>query len=183
MAGHKKKCPKALNGKFKLQNRTQYPLGIGLAALCVVFLCAVVPDLRNRDWVLGLVAVVLGIGYFLIQQHARDAQFFQMLFREFNLRYDNLNDELQKLIDHEQEFSQKERLKVIDYFNLCAEEWLYYEAGYIDEKVWRAWRDGMKFYGKDPRFAKLWAEERAGLNYYGFEFPPREASNHSLETN
>ncbi len=37
-----------------------------------------------------------------------------------------------------------------DYFNLCAEEFLFQEADYIDEKVWQSWLRGMAHFAEDP---------------------------------
>jgi hypothetical protein len=59
----------------------------------------------------------------------------------------------------------------VDYFNLCAEEHLFHEAGYIYDPIWESWRNGMKWYGTDPRVASIWAKERATNSYYGFELP------------
>jgi hypothetical protein len=61
--------------------------------------------------------------------------------------------------------------KIVDYFNLCAEEWLFWRAGYIYDPVWVAWENGMKQFAKDPRVKELWLRERATNSYYGFEFP------------
>jgi len=59
----------------------------------------------------------------------------------------------------------------MDYFNLCAEEWLLYKAGYIYEPVWQAWVNGMRQFGGDSKVKDLWRKERATGSYYGFEFP------------
>ena len=62
--------------------------------------------------------------------------------------------------------------KLIRYFNLCAEEWLFWKAGYIYDPVWRAWENGMKQYSRDPRVVAHWQKEQKTDSYYGFEFPP-----------
>ena len=82
-----------------------------------------------------------------------------------------LNEDLQKALWHEEEFHERVRLRFIDYFNLCAEEWLFWKAGYIYDPVWTARENGMKQYGKDRRVKELWKRERESDSYYGFEFP------------
>jgi hypothetical protein len=51
--------------------------------------------------------------------------------------------------------------------NLCGEEYLYYDKGYINPEVWRAWRNGMKYYLADQRILNKWADEEKSGSYYG----------------
>lgn len=98
------------------------------------------------------------------------------LFTEFNLRYDKLNDSLvlieasypeyevfEKLKDDETTKKEFEKLKqaVIDYFNLCAEEFYwYYHKGRIDALVWKSWEKGMNYWFNEvPTVKKLWILE------------------------
>ena len=61
------------------------------------------------------------------------------------------------------------------YFNLCAEEHLFYKRGFIDEDVWEAWQNGMRYYfGKDV-VADLW-EEQNEESYYEFRGPAADWS-------
>ncbi len=112
-------------------------------------------------------AVLLGVAYFLQQQHLQQARFFKELVTDFNLRYDKLNDYLLKYRSHEEEFDEQ---KFVDYFNLCAEEWLFYSTGYIGEPVWRAWCNGMKQFVGDEQIADLWRQECETESFYGFDF-------------
>ena len=63
------------------------------------------------------------------------------------------------------------KLAFIDYFNLCAEEWIFREAGYIYHPVWESWVNGMRQYARDLRVAELWRKENQTNSYYGFELP------------
>ncbi len=124
----------------------------------------------------GLIAVagaVLGLAYFVQQQHLQNTRFFKELATEFNGRYDIQNGRLLRHIEQEsgKPFTPEQAHDFIDYFNPCAEEWLFYKAGYIYEEVWQAWFNGMRQYGRDPRVARLWQEERQTESYYGLEFP------------
>ena len=67
------------------------------------------------------------------------------------------------------ELTPDEKHLLIDYFNLCAEEYLYYCRGFIDPEVWEAWRNGMNPIFAAPRVAELWAKESSSNSYYGFK--------------
>jgi len=55
---------------------------------------------------------------------------------------------------------------LFDYFNLCAEEYMFYEAGYIDERVWQAWLRGMCYFAGDEAVRRLWESEIRSCSYY-----------------
>ncbi len=116
---------------------------------------------------------ILGLAYFIQQQHLQNTRFFKELATEFNGRYDTQNGRLLRHIEQEsgKPFTPEQTHDFVDYFNLCAEEWLFYKAGYIYEEVWQAWFNGMRQYGRDPRVARLWQEERRTESYYGLDFP------------
>ncbi len=105
-------------------------------------------------------------------RHAEDAKFVKELLTDFNQRYDSLGTDLQRAMQIDGAFDVDAQLRFVKYFNLCAEEWLFWRAGYIYDPVWRAWENGMKQYAPDPRVIALWKKERATDSYYGFEFPP-----------
>jgi hypothetical protein len=65
-------------------------------------------------------------------------------------------------------FSREDRQVLMDYFNLCAEEYLYFNAGYIDTSVWKSWMRGMKAYAAVPAIRGLWEKELQSGSYYGF---------------
>ena len=95
---------------------------------------------------------------------------------EFNRRYDEKNNGLFEALRTKEAFNSKQEYIFIDYFNLCAEEYLFYDAGYIDKRVWNAWYNGMKQFGQDQRIIELWKEEIQTDSYYGFEFPINDKS-------
>ena len=92
------------------------------------------------------------------------------LFRQFNERYDKLNDKLNAIATQSPEtmLTLEQKQVLFDYFNLCGEEWLYFKAGYIDPAVWEAWREGMRFFLRAPDIRRLWTAELDGGSYYGF---------------
>lgn len=94
------------------------------------------------------------------------------LMTDFNTRYDRLNNSLQAAVwSTGAPFTEKQNLQFIEYFNLCAEEWLFWRKGYIDEVVWKAWENGMRQYSKDGRVYELWTIEAGTDSYYGFVLP------------
>jgi hypothetical protein len=122
---------------------------------------------------IAVAGAVLGLAYFIQQQHLQNARFFKELATEFNRRYDSQNGKLLRHIgeDRGKPFTPEQTHDFIDYFNLCAEEWLFYKAGYIYDEVWQAWFNGMRQYGSDPRVARLWQQEQRTESYYGLDFP------------
>lgn len=113
-------------------------------------------------------------GFYLIQkQKLEETQLFAELFQAFNGRYDDINADLNDLLneskDSELDGDQVDLL--YDYFNLCAEEYLFYQKGYIPPKVWMAWQNGMSTFMQDERVRTLWREEKQSDSYYGLEMP------------
>ncbi|MBK8516192.1 MAG: hypothetical protein IPL55_07840 [Saprospiraceae bacterium] len=65
----------------------------------------------------------------------------------------------------------KEKTKeaiIIDYLNLCAEEYLWYKKGRIDTEVWSAWKAGMIYYFKQDAFKDDIEKQKVQKDsYYG----------------
>jgi hypothetical protein len=119
--------------------------------------------------VVSVLAVAVTFTTFLYNQHLQETRLFKELFKEFNERYDRLNSQLNKIKETaENRIHGDNRQTLMDYFNLCGEEYLYFKAGYIDEAVWTAWLKGMKIYADVPAIREMWEEEIEGGSYYGF---------------
>ena len=101
------------------------------------------------------------------------------LFTEFNKRYDELNDSLMLL----EGISTVEQLKstsslianksmyniLIDYFNLCAEQYYWKKNKRISAEIWTAWHQGMNdYYKKYEVLRKVWAEETKDEQYQSY---------------
>ncbi len=127
-----------------------------------------------RDWVLLVTGVgtVLSTIYFLQGQRLEETKLFKELFAEFNRRYDNLNNKLMHILDmpKDEELNPEQESTLIDYFNLCSEEYLFYKLGYIREGAWSAWLAGMKIYYNDERIRTLWDADFKTGSYYGFSY-------------
>lgn len=114
----------------------------------------------------SVVATALAFCYFVQQQKLSETLLFKSLFTEFNIRYDEFNADLMRISQSDRiTLSDEERL--VDYFNLCAEEFLFYSEGYIHEVVWRSWCRGMMFYLSHQKIREIWDRERQSDSYYG----------------
>jgi hypothetical protein len=159
---------------LKLHNRKWYPLiflagGAGvIAAWLHLSISSHQPDLLVSAFV-----AIGGFTYFFYRQHLDETKLFKELFTDFNRRYDALNDELNKILfgTDEGQLSNEEQKHLFTYFNLCAEEYFFYKAGYIDQSVWESWSRGMKDFFKHPRIQPLWEQDSMADSYYGFQPP------------
>ena len=159
-----------LTGGFRLSNRRWYPWVFLL--LCTGFLL-IAYDLGGRqlkiEWVVSVLGGAGGLTTFLYSQHLQETRLFTELFRVFNERYDRLNQRLNELaMSDGTGLGADSRKLLMDYFNLCAEEYLYFRSGYIDEDVWRSWTHGMRVYAQVPAIREIWESELATGSYYGF---------------
>ncbi len=123
---------------------------------------------------LGLVgaaiAGTLGFYYFVQQQKLAETQLFYNLFTAFNERYDKLNGRLFGIANQSEPPSGNDRSLIVDYFNLCAEEYLFYKEGFIHRDAWRSWCRGMLWYLRHPHIRKIWDDEVKTDSFYGLSF-------------
>ncbi|MFZ1704892.1 MAG: hypothetical protein WAT79_11140 [Saprospiraceae bacterium] len=120
-----------------------------------------------------LVTLIIGCFGYLIthyySKHSKELAHDQMmkeLFKDFNARYDKLNNNLIRL---EKDKLILEKLKeckefdvyhqtIIDFFNLCAEEFYWYHHKHrVDPIVWNSWNKGMNYWFNNiPAIQELW---------------------------
>ena len=125
--------------------------------------------MKGSDWpiLLSIIGGLFSFIYFIQKQQLEEAKLFKELFIEFNKRYDELNDKLNHILTANTELSGKDIDTLYDYFNLCAEEYLFYRKGYSYPEVWAAWCDGMSHYLKHEEIERLWLDEQRSPSYYG----------------
>ena len=123
---------------------------------------------HNTALVLTLFGTVLSLIYFLQKQRLEELKLFREIFADCNKRYDELNDDLNAIVrgPQDEELTDCQLGQLMDYFNLCGEEYLYYSQGYLYPEVWNAWHNGMKFYLENSRIAGVWSKENKD-SYYG----------------
>jgi hypothetical protein len=147
-----------------------------IAGLLVVGLLALtwfLPNSRAENWklLLTLWGGVLSSLYFISKQKLEETRLFAELFQSFNRRYDKMNEGLNELMENpDRELRPCDKDLLYDYFNLCAEEYLFYKRGYIYQEVWDAWKNGIRHYMSDPRIRELWTEEKRSDSYYDFDY-------------
>ncbi len=139
--------------------------------LCLLLLLTVTVLLWRSESVTTIATVagaILSAIYFIQKQKLEELRLFRELFKEFNERYDGLNEKLARIVEAKESMvSVVEREMLIDYFNLCGEEYLYVQQGYIYPSVWTAWHNGMKAIVSVPRVHRVWVVENETGSYYG----------------
>ena len=155
----------------------RYYLPIALTAcLLVIIVALIVRD--DVDWRLSVTIVggILSSIYFVQKQRLEELRLFEELFTEFNARYDELNESMNRILrgDSEAKLEPDELDILYNYFNLSGEEYFYYKQGYIYPEVWKAWRNGMKIFYQSQRIKEEWEKELANDSYYGFKLSELE---------
>ncbi len=126
---------------------------------------------ENRfEIIIGVILLYSGIVYNLVSYKIANDQFFKSLFTEFNSRYDKLNEDLKAIRNNN--FNKKNKNKesiIIDYLNLCAEEYFWYKKRRINQKVWASWEKGIEYYLFHDSFVEIVINQLEEKNsYYGF---------------
>jgi hypothetical protein len=127
-----------------------------------------------------LTGLLGGFGLYVswISHKKAKAELFHELFTEFNSRYHELNSHLDKLIEAEKNIdisNEKQVYKlqreykniIIDYLNLCAEEFMWKNKKYIDKEVWKSWQEGINWwYYNSAIIRRIWEEEKVNEKSY-----------------
>lgn len=115
---------------------------ISIIAFIVFFLIFVVHFFLDfeRNLLIGLLGTTATLYFGLLKFHFEKDKLFKELFQEFNSRYNKkLNDLINELkYDEERIVTPKEKNRIIDYFNLSSEEFLWYKKNRIPNDVWKA---------------------------------------------
>jgi len=122
----------------------------------------------------------IGLTYFY-QRHTKklaNDKMMKELFTEFNIRYDKINNRLDKISklsivvwEAEKNENQKSLIynDVIDFFNICAEEYYWYKERRLDAKIWNAWHKGMNdIFNRSKIIQKIWEEECENEGYKSY---------------
>jgi hypothetical protein len=125
---------------------------------------------RGDDWKLFLPAIggAVSLIYVVEKQQLDEASLFKDLFVQFNEKYDDLNEELNR-IKSQDSISLQDCNTLYDYFNLCGEEYLFYQQGYIYPEVWQSWILGMKIFYDSDVIRPIWISELKSGSYYGLD--------------
>src|SRR5216684_9377442 len=154
---------------LRLHNKKWYPVYflLGLAAVAAIWFSY--RGEQRPELLFSGIGAVAGFTYFVYRQHLDETKLFKELFVEFNKRYDEIKNGLNEIVygAKDGDLTDAERDLLFSYFNLCSEEYLFYNAGYLDQDVWKSWCQGMNTFFKHPRVSALWESERGSGSYYG----------------
>lgn len=147
-----------------LRNGWWFTLVAGLAVIPIWYFGA--PD---RDWrvLLTILGGLLSGALIVQKQNLDELRLLHDLFKDFNARYDKANSELQRIANAGMTDPLKDTAMIINYFNLCAEEYWWFKADHLPEDVWQYWCRGMLWYLEKQPFAVIWAQEVVTDSYYG----------------
>lgn len=157
---------------FRLGRRQSYQwwfAGTEAAAGLCFYLLPIVK--QTPELLISLLGSIAAFFHFLYAQHSSNTERFVALFKEFNARYDALNDDLNRIrkLPATPLIESKDEQRLYDYFNLCAEEYLYFKGGYIDAEVWASWLRGMANFASSDVIRTIWSLELEQGSYYGFK--------------
>lgn len=140
--------------------------------VAVVSLYLITDLFIGKDFI-GVIGAIAAIYFGLLKYNIENDQMFMKLFKSFNKKYDgSVNDLFNSLRRNpNRKLTESEINSIIDYFNLCSEEYLWYDKGRIPKKVWRAWKNGMLSNLKIPQVLEIYIQEifikENAESYYG----------------
>ncbi len=145
--------------------------GIGIVAYCWLFEYSL-PEGKEYEAIIAGLVLYFGILYNIMTYKISADKFSKELFNEFNERFDKMNENLNRIIKEEFFYFAHSNFTiddvVIDYMNLCAEEYYWYRKGRVDYLVWDSWKKGMIYYLKNPSFMSVVEDQRKEKDsYYG----------------
>lgn len=166
----------------------RYSAALSSAVVLASVLIAVAIGVRDWAGVASLAGVALSFVYFYQSQRLEQTRLLKELVTDFNARYDRLNEVLNRIVEQGNTMGSHEersmRAYLDDYFNLCAEEYLFFKRGYIPVEVWESWQRGMRtFYQSSPQIADRWEQELRSGSYYGFDLSLLKMSKAGNESN
>lgn len=142
---------------------------LGFATILLYyFICGI-----EEKLLLGLLGTVATLYFGLIKHRIENDKLFKELFQNFNSRYDDkLNDLLNEIrYDEEKKLDKDERNQIIDYLNLCAEEYLWRSRNRIPKTVWNSWKAGILENLEIKQVNEIYLKETETINgktsYYG----------------
>lgn len=117
------------------------------------------------------------IEHFKQTEKIEDHRMMKELFTEFNIRYDKINNRLDKIsrasLKKWDEYDDKKKSRyegvIIDFFNICAEEYFWHSEGRINGGIWASWHKGMNdIYSRSEIIQNLWEEECKNDGYKSY---------------
>lgn len=140
------------------------------------FILRVLEIIRNNQAAfIGLLGILITWYFSSLNKKRESDKMLKELFEDFNKRYDKLNNGLYDIVTDSKvttisELSKVQKKCIIDYFNLCAEEYFWHKRGRLNEKIWKSWKAGMNYWYGYSVISEMWHEEvktkEGKLSYY-----------------
>lgn len=124
--------------------------------------------------IIAAIGVALSLIYFIQKQSLEELQVFEDLFTRFNANYGALHQELQGIASCQTPLTAQQHEVLDRYFNLCAEEYLFFQQGCILPLVWRSWCRGMLWYLSCEAIFSAFLHEVGSDSHYGLSLPAIE---------
>lgn len=153
--------------RFVFKNYWWIAFVVATAAIALVVTLGA-PD--RGSLIASTLATTLTFCYFVQKQKLDELKLFNDLFTAFNKRYDEMNAKLEEIRGGEEMDDTRLKRTLVGYFNLCAEEYLFFKEGYIHSEVWQSWCRGMLYYLQIDFIRSIWDEEMVSASYYGLTF-------------
>jgi len=123
---------------------------------------------------LTLIGLFVTINYSRKQLGLFNEQLRLNFFVEYTKRYQEIMLNLPEDINNPdfsfKKLSKEERSKILRYmrayFDLCSEEFDLWNAGYIDERIWNNWKEGIEFTFSKSSFKEAWSIIQLDSLYY-----------------
>lgn len=149
---------------------------IAILTYLIVILIFYNDGIKDEKLVIGLFAVITSVYFGVLKNNTENDKVFNQLFKEFNAKYENEFREVLMEIDHKTAEGSKDFLlnrqqsdQIVQYLNLCAEEFFWYKKGRIPNTVWNSWLIGIKYYLELPAIQQVVRQEKSQKgSYYGF---------------
>jgi hypothetical protein len=131
-------------------------------------------DAINDTSMISIVAIFISLYFGILKERNENDRIFKDLFESFNNKYNGeMNDLFNELRRNPEQsiesINENGKNIIIDYFNLCSEEYLWYTKGRIPTNVWKAWKHGIIQNISIQQVKDLYREEikHSEKSYYG----------------
>lgn len=141
---------------------------IVLSLLLIIIVFLIRAHQTEINLLVSSAGIALSFIYFTQKQKLEEIKLFKDLFTEFNKRYALQNEKLSDIKSNKNKIAPDERNKILDdYFNICAEEYLFFKEGRIHNEVWGSWCRGMKEHLSNDIINAYWEKAQKENSYYG----------------
>lgn len=122
---------------------------------------------KQIEILVAVIATGISLALGIRQYKTENDKLFKQLFQEFNTEYDTKFRK--KLSEIRKQNKIEDTDIVIDYFNFCAQEYLWKTKGRIPDNVWNSWEQGIVFFISNPLIEEIFIGEKEQRNsYYGW---------------